>query len=229
MKSPLPFWLLFIVWLPTTLLTLTSVFIFQGYLSKTSQKNSSVYVLAQDKISYQAFASFPKSLPDTSFSITTQDAIPELIKTYLKKHHSPMAETADFLIASARNSGLDPLLLVAIAQCESNLGKKMPEDCHNPFGWGIHSAGTLCFDSWEEGYEKVAQGLKNQYVKQGLVTPDEIMTKYNYDSWQEREGSWAKCVSLFLEDLQTANLANKDSKEAILGEETEQTYNNIEE
>ena len=115
-----------------------------------------------------------------------------------------MVDESDKLIAAARKNQLDPLLLVAIAQCESNLGKKMPVDCHNPFGWGIHSAGTLCFDSWEEGFEKVASGLRKQYVDKGLVTPDEIMTKYNYDSWKDREGSWGKCVKSFLEDLQYA-------------------------
>lgn len=200
-KSFLAFWPTFLVWLPTTLLTLIFVSLYAGSLQPKGEVKGEAIVFAAEP-SQKLFASYPKNYPETIFAYQTEDAIPQLVKDYLAKHKSPMVDQSDKLVSAARKNQLDPLLLVAIAQCESNLGKKMPADCYNPFGWGIHSAGKLCFSSWEEGFEKVAAGLKKQYIDKGLISPDEIMTKYNYDSWKEREGSWGKCVKSFLDDLQ---------------------------
>ncbi len=201
MKSLLPFWPTFFVWLSTTLLTLTTVFIFQAYRGNQSQKIIKNNIVPQRTARYQTYASYPKVLGETSFNITSEDAIPSLVKNYLTKYNSPMLKASDDLVEISRSYGIDPLLLVAIAQCESNLGRKMPPDCYNPFGWGIHSKGTLCFESWQEGFKKVCEGLRKKYINQGLHSPWEIMTKYNYASWKEREGSWAKCVDHFLEEI----------------------------
>jgi hypothetical protein len=199
---PLSFWPAFFVWLPTTLITLATVFIYQAYLVSPPRIVKPEVVLAQEAPSTQMYASFPRVLGESSFAITSQDSVPTLVTLYLTKNKSPMAPVAQDLVDIARSYAIDPLLLVAIAQCESNLGKKMPANCHNPFGWGIHSAGTLCFSTWQEGFEKVSEGLRQKYLDQGLQSPYEIMQKYNYDSWKERDGSWAKCVNKFLEDLQ---------------------------
>ena len=71
---------------------------------------------------------YPKVLGATVFNITSEDAVPVLVEEYLQEHDSPMLDTSEALVESARKYDLDPLLLVAIAQCESNLGKKMPPD-----------------------------------------------------------------------------------------------------
>ena len=113
-----------------------------------------------------------------------------------------MVDEANTLVETARKYNLDPFLLVAIAQCESNLGKKMPPECYNPFGWGIHSAGTLCFTDWKEGFERVSQGLREKYLDKGLTDPHEIMLKYNLNSVQNAGGSWAKCVEKFLAEIE---------------------------
>lgn len=106
------------------------------------------------------------------------------------------------ILEMAEKYGVDPYLFVAIAQQESNLGKKMPsQDCHNAWGYGIHSRGILCFQSWEEGIEMVMKGLSEKYVANGLDDPQEIMRIYTPFS----NGSWAEGVQQFMEELVTGD------------------------
>jgi hypothetical protein len=158
---------------------------------------------------YKFYSSIPQILGEQTVNdayIKSQDIIPELVFNYLKMHDSPMLETADELINTARDYELDPVMLVAIAQCESNLGQKMPHksddpyECHNPFGWGIHKGGTLCFDTWQQGYNAVAKGLRENYFNDGLTTPDDIMHRYTPPAL-ETGGSWAKCVNYFMRKI----------------------------
>lgn len=125
-----------------------------------------------------------------------------------------------------RDNQVDPIFALAIAQCESNLGEKMPvpedqnclsnvqpgEDpgdcCHNAMGWGIHSAGTLCFNTWQESYSAIARGLRKKYYDQDLQTTEEIMAKYNSTSALERDGSWGKCVDQFVEEIARLKIRN---------------------
>ena len=197
--------LLFTIWLPVTFITLAVSFIFFSYRHKIHFQDSAlkntIQTIVSNKENYKMYASVPRVLGISSAQIKTNDAIPVIIEKYLKQHNSPMMGTGEALVATARKYDIDPLLLIAIAQCESNLGKKMPANCYNPFGWGIHSAGTLCFESWEEGYENVASGLQENYGSL-LHSPEEMMKKYNIVSIENAGGSWARCVSQFLEELQ---------------------------
>lgn len=157
--------------------------------------------LAEKKYPVQVYAALPAVLGETYTSIQTGDARPVIIAKYLEKYGSPMQpydQVGQQIVQVSDELGLDWRLLIAIAQQESNLGKKMPyDDCHNAWGYGIHSRGILCFETWEEGIRTVAQGLKSKYVDQGLTTPEEIMAKYTPLS----SGSWAFGVNQFLEEL----------------------------
>jgi len=145
-------------------------------------------------------------------SIQTGDARPIIIEQYMEAWNAPMVGYGQFITDKADelaekhnlNSTYLAFLIVAIGQKESNLGKLMPsDDCHNAWGWGIHAAGTLCFDSWEEGIDTVMSGIAQKYmVEQGLNTPEEIMQRYTPHS---PEGAWAKGVTQFLKDLEYAN------------------------
>ncbi|MBN1263734.1 MAG: glucosaminidase domain-containing protein [Candidatus Pacebacteria bacterium] len=161
--------------------------------------------LFQKKFLPQVYASLPEATSEIHTSIKTGDARPIIIGKYLEKYHSPMkpySKIAQKIVEVSEELNLDWRLLVAIAQQESNLGKKMPPDCNNAWGYGIHSQGTLCFESWEEGIETVAGGLKKRYVDQGLDTPEEIMAKYTPHS----SGSWANGVNQFLDELQNGEV-----------------------
>lgn len=197
--------LIIFFWIPVTFFTLFIAFFLQFYRVKEKEK-----LLAQSAVpkktasSSPLYFSLPPVLGISTFETSQENFILELTKKYLEKYKSPMLEVAEDLVDISQKYDLDPLLLLAIAQCESNLGKKMPQDCYNPFGWGIHSKGTLCFSSWQEGFEKVCQGLKEKYFSQGLHSPEELMVKYTPLAL-EKNGSWAKCVNHFLEDLDALN------------------------
>lgn len=184
-------------WLIFTGITLTIALSFCSVLNEVSQP------VQRPRLAYSASENLtsrpvlPEVLGAFTFSVKSADAIPEIIKSYLKKYNSPLIHDADFIITIADKYHLDPRLLVAIAQQESNLCKKIPDDSYNCWGWGIHSRGTLRFSSYREGVEAVAKGLSQNYIGKGLTTPEEIMAIYTPLS----EGSWAKGVQQFLDEM----------------------------
>lgn len=142
-------------------------------------------------------AVLPEVLGAFTYSVKSEDAVPEIIKAYLKKYNSPLLPHVDYLINKANQYRLDPRLIVAIAQQESNLCKKIPDGSHNCWGWGIHSRGTLKFDSYPQAIDAVTKGLAERYLSQGFTTPEEIMGIYTPLS----NGSWANGVQQFLDDM----------------------------
>jgi hypothetical protein len=147
----------------------------------------------------QVYASLPPQLPTVSDQIGVEDARAELIRQYLDYYNSPITPYADFIVKTADKYKLDYRLITAIAQQESNLCKVIPPGSYNCWGWGIHSQGSLGFDSFEEGIETVSKGLKTQYLDKGLGTVTEIMSKYNPIS---PEGAWARGVSNFMDQME---------------------------
>ncbi|GAB4027144.1 MAG: hypothetical protein Fur0011_4520 [Candidatus Microgenomates bacterium] len=163
-------------------------------------------LLRQELLSFDndalIFAAIPQSTLEIKTVVASEDARPILIENYLRHYKSPMAGHGDYIVKTADHFGIDPYLIVAIAQQESNLGKLMPPSCHNAWGWGIHSKGTLCFKTWQEGINTFTQGLAEKYTAYGLRTPEQIMTRYNPKS---PGGAWAKGVNQFLEELHSGN------------------------
>ncbi len=192
-----------ILWFPLTLLTL--VFTMSTY-SRLSTTRGIHGLLRQEISSFKnqpiTFSSLPRAAFEIKTALAKEDARPLLIDRYFEHYNSPMLGLGSYIVQIADQHGVDPYLVVAIAQQESNLGKLMPPDCHNAWGWGIHSAGTLCFDSWQEGITTFVTGLSTKYLAYGLVTPEEIMTRYNATS---PGGAWAKGVNQFLEELQAGS------------------------
>lgn len=142
------------------------------------------------------------ALPDTTGQVagaaTAADGRVEIIRQYLEQYKSPLLPYAQNLVDTAEKFGLDFRLLVAIAQQESNLCKKIPDGSYNCWGWGIHSRGTLKFTGFEEAIEAVAKGIREEYVDKGYTTPEEIMAKYTPLS----PGTWAAGVRQFLEEME---------------------------
>jgi hypothetical protein len=151
------------------------------------------------KTGIRVYASLPSEFPKVSDEIEATDARPEIVRQYLKRYNSPMVHLAGYLVEKADEYGMDYRLLPAIAQQESNLCKIIPPDTYNCWGWGIHSRGTLGFDSYEEAIDTVMTGLKKEYIDKGLTTPDTIWKKYTPGS---PDGAWAKGVNQFMADMQ---------------------------
>lgn len=136
-----------------------------------------------------------------SNQIVADDARPLLVKKYLEKYKSPLLPYADLIVSLSDTYKFEYYWIVAIAQQESNLCKKIPEDSHNCWGYGINSAGTLKFDSYELALKSYAEYLKRQYFDKGLNTPELIMKKYCPHS----NGSWAYGVNQFIGELESGN------------------------
>ena len=196
-------WLKVIFWVPSAVLCLV---IFLQVYTKLGRTQGVQGLLRQEintvKNEPIVFAALPRAAFEIKTALASEDARPLVIDHYFTHYASPMAGLGQYIVDVADHYKVDPHLIVAIAQQESNLGKIMPDNCHNAWGWGIHSAGTLCFDSWKEGITTFTSGLADKYLAYGLRTPEEIMTKYNSTS---PGGAWAEGVTQFLEALQTGD------------------------
>lgn len=203
-------------WFATTFITLGISLQTYAFLDKTTlqlRAGTEQKKLQQTKIQPSlAYASIPDIVTELRTAVGTKDARALAIERYLKSYASPMIGTGEFIVQKADVLGakneIDPTYLsyltVAIAQNESNLGKRMPSsDCYNAWGYGIHSTGTLCFKNWEEGISRFMTGVAEDFInKRGLETPEQIMTRYTPTS---PNGAWAKGVNQFLDELYHGN------------------------
>ena len=174
------------------------VYLISFFSLQNAKSFSSLPSLVVDTASLKLYTALPGKTSQLSFGVGAADARPIIIRQYLKKYHSPLSPYADDIFAASQRYRLDYRLLVAIAQQESNLGKKIPSGSYNAWGWGIHSRGTLGFSNWPEAIETVAKGLRENYLDKGYRTPEEIMTKYTPLS----NGSWAFGVNQFMAEME---------------------------
>lgn len=139
---------------------------------------------------------------DEQTIVETADSRPIAILEFIKRHNPQLLELEpDFhldLVKIADAYQLDFRLLPAIAMKESGLCKVIPENSFNCLGLGVHSRGTWEFESFTENFDTAARILKKNYIDQGLVTPEEIMTKYTPSS---PNGEWAKGVNQFMNEI----------------------------
>jgi hypothetical protein len=133
-----------------------------------------------------------------SDEIKSEDARPLIIKRYLEKYKSPLAPYANLIFELSQDYGFEYYWIVAIAQQESNLCKKIPEDSHNCWGYGVHSKGTLKFENYEIALRSYAEYLKREYFDKGMNTSELIMKKYCPSS----NGSWAYGVNQFIKEME---------------------------
>jgi hypothetical protein len=181
--------------LGTSLFSLVSLNNLSG---KNVESVTSREVSVYPKSGARVFASLPTNLPSVGGEATAMDARPELVRQYLAYWGSPLEPYSSFIVETADRYELDYRLTTSIAQQESNLCKIIPPGSHNCWGWGIHSAGSLGFDSFEEGIETVSEGLREEYLNKGFGSVEEIMSKYTPLS----NGSWAAGVTKFMSELE---------------------------
>src|SRR3989344_7069236 len=198
------FWKKFI--LIASFFILTPIALFASTLSlfsltsdASSVKGSSIEnEISKESQQVSIFSSYENEIKSVSYEILEADAREVIIRNFLERNNSPLAPYSNLLIETSDKYGLDWRLLVAIAMKESGVCKAIPEDSHNCWGWGIHSQGTLMFSSYEEGIETVARGIKDKYVDEGLITVEQIMSKWIPHS---PEGVWAVDVSTYIEKM----------------------------
>lgn len=198
--------LISIVWLPAMIVTLCASILFYRYRSDFLLNQAQAILDIKETASSQIYNSLPKVLGFSITSAKANDPAIEKIRQYFRKYKAPLRGTAGELVKICREYDIDPFLLVAIAQCETNLGRKSPEECYNPFGLGVYGKKKICFDDWEQSYQTMAKTLRKRYFDQGLITPEQIMTRYCPVSIEKADGHWAKCVNRFLKEAKNTNL-----------------------
>lgn len=132
-------------------------------------------------------------------SVIAGDARALLLQSFLEQHNSPMAPYADLIVREADADGLDFRLVVAIAMCESNLGKRMPKkDEFNAWGIAVYTGANngKAFDSWPHAIAWVSKYIKSKYYDRGITDLKDIGAIWAPPS-VEKGYSWTNCVQNF--------------------------------
>jgi len=146
-----------------------------------------------------AYAALPTTQNIFSATIIELDGgSSEKIRQFLARYNSPLEPYAVDIVNAADEYGLDHRLIVAIAMQESGLCKTIPVDSYNCWGFGIYTGHVTRFTDYKDGIYTVTKALAIRYKKNGLVTPEQIMTMYTPDS----NGSWATGVNHIMNRLQ---------------------------
>jgi hypothetical protein len=116
-----------------------------------------------------------------------------VIENVLKRYDSPMADDADSFVKACIKYQIDCYLLPSIAGLESTFGKFIWPNSHNAFGW---DRGYMMFDSWAEGIDTVAKGLKKGYINKGALTVEDIGPIYS------ESPTWAVRVNFFIQQFE---------------------------
>jgi len=191
------------VWLLATPATLIYSFYLLAQVSSTTALGSLIRFKARTLIReppYALFSSLPQSVGDIKTAVEFGDARPVIVRDFFRLYRSPLEPYANLIVEVSDKYGFDFRLLPAIAMAESGAGKEIPNDSYNAWGYGIYGDQVLGFSSWEEGIERVARGLKEDYFDHGLDTPEEIMPKYAPPS-VAKGGPWAKTVRYFINQM----------------------------
>lgn len=136
-------------------------------------------------------------------TVIAGDARSLLLESFLIENKSPMTPYAQIIVDEADKNMFDYRMLVAIAMCESNLGKRVPSsDSYNPFGIAVYTNQKTGkkFDSWEHAIIWVSKYLKEKYYDLGLTNLRDIGAKWAPPS-VETGYSWSSCVDTFLQGI----------------------------
>lgn len=167
-------------------------------LDSSKSREPQVKSATTDRSGVSVYASLPETKSTIDSQVIAADARVIIVQRFLQSYGSPLAEHANTLVSSADKYGLDYKLLPAIAMKESGGCKAIPANSHNCWGWGIHSEGSLGFDSYDEGIETVSSGLKEYYIDLGYETVEDIMTKYAHKD----STTWADGVNFYIDQIE---------------------------
>ncbi|MFH1187143.1 MAG: hypothetical protein V1697_03155 [Candidatus Levyibacteriota bacterium] len=145
-----------------------------------------------------AYAALPGTENVVESKITSKDARIETLNQFFAKYKSSLLPYAEDVVVAAEKYGLDWRLVPAIAMQESNLCMKEPKESYNCWGFGIYGKKVTRFDNYPQAIDTVSKSLASDYINQGLITPEEIMSKYT----PSNEGDWADSITHFMNQLQ---------------------------
>jgi len=179
-----------------TVLILLNLFIVFKYFAR-QQKIAAMNTLISE-IDTARLTQTPTTSEEEEASEVSDVRIANL-KAFFRTHSSPLYDHAEYIVKTSDKYGLDYRLIPAIAMKESTLCQAIPPNSHNCWGWGIYGSTITRFSSYDEAISTVAQGLKKNYIDQGLTTPERIMAKY---TGHPENNTWASGVNSVLRWLE---------------------------
>jgi hypothetical protein len=115
-------------------------------------------------------------VPDKALVLYPQDRkVAKKLFLYLREQNSPLTSVARDIVAIGRYYRVDPRLIVAISGGESSFGKRNIRP-HNAWGW-LPKGGTH-WETFTEGANDVASGLRTYYLDKGRTSVEAIQKKY---------------------------------------------------
>ena len=170
-------------------------------MSKTILKILFIFIVFFSVTPVKAEIVAGSSAPLTHLSFIDKKAISELkekklkivIESVLKRYDSPLVGESESFVKTCIKYQIDCYLLPSIAGLESTFGKFIWPNSHNPFGWG---RGYMMFSTWSDSFEAVAKGLKNNYMKKGALTVEDIGPIYS------ESPTWAIRVNFFIKQFE---------------------------
>ena len=127
-------------------------------------------------------------------SQVSNDYRARVLKAYLSKHNSPLADYAGYFVETADKYNIDWRLVPAISGVESTFGKRIPYNSFNAYGW---ANGAYKFKSWEDSIEIVSKALREKYIDKGAPSIDKIARRYAPPS-----STWAGKVKFFMKKIE---------------------------
>jgi hypothetical protein len=194
-KKTVVYFFLFLMFLGINFFLITRIIAKEEKEKKIENLLSEIGEAKTNPFSYSHLPSPPNSYQSNA---ELADGRVANLKHFFRKYNSPLYDYAELIVSVSDKYGFDYRLLPAIAMQESNLCRYIPENSHNCWGWGIYGDQVIRFSSYEEAIEKVAAGIKKEYIDKGLVTASMIMKKYTPSS----SGTWARGVNTFLRMLE---------------------------
>ena len=163
-------------------LIITTVFTFLFLLSACSIR-AEIIAGGSAPLTHQSF------IADKDIESIKEKELKIIIESVLNKYNSPLTGESESFIKACIKYQINCYLLPSIAGLESTFGKFIYPNSFNPFGW---DRGYMMFDNWAGGFDTVANGLKNGYIKKGAETIEEIGPIYS------ESPTWAIRVNFFI-------------------------------
>lgn len=167
-------------------LIITTVFTALFLLSACSIK-AEIIAGGSAPLTHQSF------IADKDVEYIKEKELKIIIESVLNKYNSPLTGESEAFVKACIKYQINCYFLPSIAGLESTFGKFIYPNSYNPFGWG---RGYMMFASWSEGFDTVAKGLKNGYIKKGAETIEEIGPIY------AESPTWAIRVNWFIKQFE---------------------------
>jgi hypothetical protein len=184
------------------LISLLNTFLLINFWHTTKVRLAQQKILAEieaiDRIAPDESDQAPFIIGSIESDVKLIDGRAAKLRRYLRSLNSPLFDYADLLVEEADKYHYDYRLLVAIALQESTGCKKIPVNSYNCWGWGIYGNTVTRFDSYDEAIRTVSKGIKENYLDKGLITTEQIMSKYTPSS----NGSWSSAVRFFFHRIE---------------------------